>query len=84
MVTSFDDAWKPISDASEVTSSGNGVGVTVVDSFTAQASLAPGLAWRPLEPAIELEVTAMYLANRPPGALAASFLKTFGTTIEHH
>lgn len=59
----------------------HGVGMTVVDSFTAQASLAPGLAWRPLDPAIELEVTAMYLANRPPGALAASFLKTFGRTI---
>lgn len=59
----------------------HGVGLTVVDSFTAQASMVPGLAWRPLEPAIELEVTAMYLANRPPGALAASFLKTFGATI---
>lgn len=59
----------------------HGVGLTVVDSFTAQASMVSGLAWRPLEPAIELEVTAMYLANRPPGALAASFLKTFGATI---
>ena len=59
----------------------HGVGLTVVDSFTAQAALAPDLAWRPLEPAIELEVTAMYLANRPPGALASSFLQTFGVTI---
>ncbi len=59
----------------------HGVGLTVVDSFTAQAALAPGLAWRPLEPAVEFDVTAMFLANRPPGALAASFLKTFAATI---
>ncbi len=59
----------------------HGVGWTVVDRFTAQASLAPGLAWRPLDPAVEFDVTAMFLANRPPGALAASFLKTFAGII---
>ena len=59
----------------------HGVGLTVVDSFTVQASMAPGLAWRPLEPAVGFEVSAMFLANRPPGALAASFLRTFATTI---
>jgi DNA-binding transcriptional LysR family regulator len=59
----------------------HGVGLTVVDSFTVQASMAPGLAWRPLDPAVEFDVTAMYLANRPPGALAASFLKTFAATV---
>lgn len=59
----------------------HGVGIAVVDNFTVKASLAPGLAWRPLEPAVEFDVTAMFLANRPPGALAASFLKAFSTTI---
>jgi DNA-binding transcriptional LysR family regulator len=59
----------------------HGVGVTVVDSFTVQALIAPGLAWRPLDPAVEFDVTAMFLANRPPGALTARFLKTFAATI---
>ncbi|UVO54612.1 LysR family transcriptional regulator [Sphingomonas sp. SUN039] len=59
----------------------HGAGLTVVDSFTAQAAMAPGLAWRPLDPAMGFEVTAMYLATRPPGALAASFLKAFAATI---
>ncbi len=59
----------------------HGVGVTVVDNFTVQASLAPGLAWRPLEPTVAFDVTAMFLANRPPGALAAGFLKVFSATI---
>ena len=59
----------------------HGVGLTVVDSFTAQAAMVPGLAWRPLDPAVEFDVTAMFLANRPPGALAASFLKVFAATL---
>ena len=59
----------------------HGAGLAVVDSFTAQAAMVPGLAWRPLDPAMGFEVTAMYLATRPPGALAASFLKAFAATI---
>jgi DNA-binding transcriptional LysR family regulator len=53
-----------------------GVGMTVVDSFTAQASLAPGLAMRPLKPPMTFGVHAMYLLNRPLTALATDFLKT--------
>ena len=53
-----------------------GVGMTVVDSFTAQACLAPGLSMRPLRPRITFDIHAMYLINRPPGALAGDFLKT--------
>lgn len=53
-----------------------GVGMTVVDNFTAQASLAPGFSARPLEPAIGFDVHAMFLLNRPPSALATEFLKT--------
>ncbi len=59
-----------------------GVGVTVVDSFTAQASLAPGLAMRPLRPQITFDVHAMFLTNRPPGALATDFLKTLGRVVD--
>jgi DNA-binding transcriptional LysR family regulator len=59
-----------------------GVGMTVVDSFTAQASMAPGLSVRPIEPALNFDIHAMYLTNRPPNALALDFLKTLGRVLE--
>jgi DNA-binding transcriptional LysR family regulator len=59
-----------------------GVGMTVVDNFTAQASLTPGLSMRPLKPRLTFDVQAMFLTNRPPGALACDFLKTLGQVID--
>ena len=59
-----------------------GVGLTVVDNFTAQASLAPGLAMRPLKSPIRFDVNAMYLHDRPPTALATAFLKVLARRIE--
>lgn len=59
-----------------------GVGMTVVDSFTAQACMAPGLAMRPLKPRITFDIHAMFLINRPPGALALDFLKTLAGIID--
>jgi DNA-binding transcriptional LysR family regulator len=59
-----------------------GVGMTVVDSFTAQAALAPGMAMRPLKPQITFDVHAMFLLNRPPTALATDFLKTLAQVID--
>ena len=59
-----------------------GVGMTVVDSFTAQASLAPGLSARPLKPQIAFGVHAMFLLNRPPTVLATDFLKTLARVID--
>lgn len=59
-----------------------GVGMTVVDSFTAQASLAPGLSVRPLKPHLTFDVHAMFLLNRPPTALATDFLKTLARVID--
>lgn len=59
-----------------------GVGMTVVDSFTARASLAPGLAMRPLRSRLAFDVHAMYLVNRPPTVLATSFLKALAQTIK--
>lgn len=59
-----------------------GVGMTVVDNLTARASLAPGLAMRPLKSRITFDIHAMYLADRPPTALATGFLKTLAKTIE--
>jgi hypothetical protein len=53
-----------------------------VDSFTAQASLVPGLSMRPLKPRVAFDVHAMFLTNRPPNALATDFLKTLGRVIE--
>ena len=59
-----------------------GVGMTVVDNFTAQASLAPGLSVRPLTPELTFDVHAMFLLNRPPTALATDFLKTLARVID--
>ena len=59
-----------------------GVGMTVVDSFTATASLMPGLSARPLSPQLSFDVNAMFLATRPLTALAKDFLKTLAGVIE--
>jgi DNA-binding transcriptional LysR family regulator len=59
----------------------SGVGLTIVDSFTARATLTPGLAYRPIEPALPFGVYAVYLENRPPSALATSFLRDLGAVI---
>lgn len=58
-----------------------GVGMTVVDSFTANASSGNGMSARPIEPQIPFDVHAMFLLNRPPTALATSFLKTLARVI---
>ncbi len=59
-----------------------GVGVTVIDSFTARAAMTPGLAMRPIKPSLAFDVHAMFLADRPPNALATAFLKTLATVID--
>ncbi|HEX8216058.1 MAG TPA: LysR family transcriptional regulator [Allosphingosinicella sp.] len=59
-----------------------GVGMTVVDSFTASAYLAPGLSIRPLRPRITFDIHAMFLINQPPGALATDFLKTLERILD--
>lgn len=52
-----------------------GVGLTILDSFTAHASLAEGVAIRPLDPPIAFDVHAVYLENRPIGKVADTFLR---------
>jgi DNA-binding transcriptional LysR family regulator len=59
-----------------------GVGMTVVDSFTAEASMVPGLSIRPLKPQLAFDVQAMFLIDRPPTALATDFLKTLTQVID--
>lgn len=59
-----------------------GVGIAVVDNFAAQAALGPGLAMRPLKPQVAFDIHAMFLINRPPGALATEFLKTLAQVLD--
>jgi len=58
-----------------------GVGVSVVDSFTAAAALGPELHARPLSPPIVFDVKAMFLESRPPSVLETNFLKVFAHVI---
>jgi DNA-binding transcriptional LysR family regulator len=53
----------------------SGVGVSIVDNFTAQAIAMADIAFKPLQPAIPFNVHAIYLQNRPPSKLATVFLK---------
>lgn len=59
-----------------------GVGMAIVDNFTAQASLAPELSWRPLQPAITFDINAVYLQDRPPSRAASEFLELLGRVLE--
>lgn len=59
-----------------------GVGMAIVDNFTAQASLTPGLASRPLQPAITFDINAVYLQNRPPTRTASEFLTLLADVID--
>ena len=60
----------------------SGVGVSIVDNFTAQATAAPDIAFKPLQPAIPFNVHAVYLQNRPLSKLATVFLKHLKTAFE--
>ena len=57
----------------------NGLGATIIDSYTAEAMLAPGLALRPLEPATAFEVHAMHLEAQPLTKSASDFIDFLAT-----
>ncbi len=59
-----------------------GVGLTVVDNFTADAAMQPGLATRSLKPPLTFDVHAIHLLDRPPSALAGEFLALLSDVIE--
>jgi len=59
-----------------------GLGMAIVDDFTAKASLTPGLAWRPLQPAITFDINAVYLQDRPPTRAASDFLQRLAQIID--
>jgi DNA-binding transcriptional LysR family regulator len=61
-----------------------GMGFTIADQFTAEASLAPGLSMRPLEPAIGFDVHAVYLESRPLSRAASSFLAHLAADLKRH
>ena len=59
-----------------------GVGMAIVDNFTAAAWSEPGLASRPLQPALTFDINAVYLQDRPPSRAAADFLQMLSEVIE--
>jgi len=52
-----------------------GLGVAVVDDFTARACAGPGLCFRRVEPALRFGVHCIYLADRPLSRLMKPFLQ---------
>lgn len=52
-----------------------GVGMAVVDDFTARASLDPELEYRPLDPPLRFGVHCIYLADRPIPRLMQPFIR---------
>lgn len=60
----------------------SGVGVSVVDSFTARAALTPGVVFKPLRPAVGFDVHAIYMQNRPLSKLATVFLGHLKSAFE--
>jgi DNA-binding transcriptional LysR family regulator len=59
-----------------------GVGMAIVDNFTAAAFSALGLASRPLQPALTFDINAVYLQDRPPSHAASQFLALLTEVIE--
>ncbi len=53
-----------------------GVGMAVVDDFTARACVEPGLAYRPLDPPIPFGVYCVHFADRPLSRFVKPFLRT--------
>lgn len=58
-----------------------GVGMAVVDEFTARGIMAPGLCFRPIEPAVTFELDALHLAEHPLSRLCRSFLDVFRRVV---
>lgn len=59
-----------------------GVGMAIVDNFTAQAPLASGLSYRPLQPALTFDIHAVYLQNRPPAQALSEFLEVLSGVMD--
>jgi len=51
-----------------------GVGIAVVDEFTARGIMDPNLCFRPLRPGVSFDLKALHLAEQPLSRLTRSFL----------
>ncbi|UNK56164.1 LysR family transcriptional regulator [Pseudoxanthomonas daejeonensis] len=58
-----------------------GVGMTVVDEFTARASADERMGFLPLEPPIRFRIECVYLEDRPPSRTAERFIEIFQATL---
>jgi DNA-binding transcriptional LysR family regulator len=59
-----------------------GVGVAVVDEFTARAEASELIDFRPLAPALEFGVFCMHLEDRPLSQLSENFVRVMRDTLE--
>jgi len=58
-----------------------GVGVSVVDNFTAKAAASPALKFLPLAPPVAFAVNAVHLEERPPSVAMQQFLGCIAAEI---
>jgi DNA-binding transcriptional LysR family regulator len=59
-----------------------GVGVSIVDPFTAHEYGTRGLVARPFEPVLQFQVAALYPAHRAPSPVAREFIDGFARYLE--
>lgn len=59
----------------------HGVGITIVDEFTARAMLTAELRMSRLEPVISFGVQCLWLEDRPPSQICREFIDTFAALL---
>ena len=59
----------------------HGVGMAVVDEFTARAGAGPAVSHRPFSPPLRFKVQYVHLEDRPPSEAARRFLTVFAKTL---
>jgi DNA-binding transcriptional LysR family regulator len=60
----------------------SGLGVAVVDPFSAREYATRGVVARPFEPAIQFQVAALYPAHRSLSPLARDFITQFAAQMK--
>lgn len=58
-----------------------GAGMTVVDEFTARASIDAEVGCRPIEPSIRFRIECVHLEDRPPSHTAETFIELFRSIV---
>jgi len=59
----------------------HGVGMAVVDEFTARASSMHGTSYRPFSPPLQFKVQCVHLEDRPPSEAATRFIELFAKVL---